>query len=64
MTVTYNLTENLIIELYLQYGIKPLGVNIVAEDKDDDMKFKPTNLNKYYKIEGCKFEDGSCNLYR
>ena len=57
MIATYELPEHLIIELYIQYGIKPKGVNVVPE-------FTNTNTMKTrYKIEPCNLSDGSCNLF-
>lgn len=61
MVVTYNnLSESLVIELYLQYGIKPAGINIVPKEDTND---KLTRLNRTYKIEPCRLDDGSCKLY-
>ena len=60
MIATYELTEEQVIMLYLNFGIKPKGTNIVP-----DYNGVTTNNNTHikYKIEPCNLSDNSCRLY-
>ena len=50
---SYNLSDELVIEIYKKFDIKPLGVNIIEDSS-----------SKYgYKIEPCSLSDGSCYLF-
>ena len=51
---TYNLTEELVIKLYEEYHIEPLGVKIKTNDNKGKID---------YSIEPCSLSDGSCNLF-
>ena len=58
MIATYELTEEQVIMLYLEFGIKPKGTNIVP-DYDGTANNSPMK----YKIEPCNLSDNSCKLY-